>query len=158
MVRSLGVLLTLQASMLLAFTTLPHLEPRCCRSRRCGCRRRRADRPLHRQRDRDRRRRGDRGAYRWASFGVATRATSENEVPDAARALAKAGADQLAVAALIAGGVGIIAAAITELDTSTLPLQIVPALAAALLAGLTSIGVACAAGIGLGSGLLVAST
>jgi len=42
------------------------------------------------------------------------------------------------IAALIAGIVGIIAAAITELDTNTLPLQIVPALAAALLAGLSS--------------------
>jgi ABC-type branched-subunit amino acid transport system ATPase component/ABC-type branched-subunit amino acid transport system permease subunit len=51
---------------------------------------------------------------------------------------------------VIAGGIGILAASITQLDTETLPLQIVPALAAALLAGFTSFGIACAAGIGLG--------
>ena len=51
---------------------------------------------------------------------------------------------------MIAGGIGILAASITQLDTETLPLQIVPALAAALLAGFTSFGIACAAGIGLG--------
>ena len=37
-----------------------------------------------------------------------------------------------------------------SLTRSTLPLQIVPALAAALIAGFTSFGIACAAGIGLG--------
>ena len=54
------------------------------------------------------------------------------------------------LASLVAGALGILASSITELDPSTLPLQIVPALAAALLAGFTSFGVACAAGIGLG--------
>ena len=54
------------------------------------------------------------------------------------------------LASAIAGGIGILAASITQLDTETLPLQIVPALAAALLAGFTSFGIACAAGIGLG--------
>ena len=54
------------------------------------------------------------------------------------------------LASVIAGGIGILAASITQLDTETLPLQIVPALAAALLAGFTSFGIACAAGIGLG--------
>ena len=54
------------------------------------------------------------------------------------------------LASAIAGGIGILAASITQLDTETLPLQIVPALAAALLARFTSFGIACAAGIGLG--------
>ena len=51
---------------------------------------------------------------------------------------------------LIAGVVGILAAAITDLDTNILPLQIVPALAAALIARLSSTLIACAAGFGIG--------
>ena len=51
---------------------------------------------------------------------------------------------------MIAGGFGILAASITQLDSITLPLQIVPALAAALLARFTSFGIACAAGLGIG--------
>ena len=54
------------------------------------------------------------------------------------------------IASLIAGSLGILAASITSLDSETLPLQIVPALAAALLARFTSFSVACAAGIALG--------
>jgi branched-chain amino acid transport system permease protein len=50
----------------------------------------------------------------------------------------------------VAGGVGVLAASITQLDAVSLPLQIVPALAAALLARLTSFGIACAAGLGIG--------
>src|SRR5262245_63374948 len=41
-------------------------------------------------------------------------------------------------------------ALVTQLDSVTLPLQIVPALAAALLARFTSFGIACAAGLGIG--------
>ena len=153
MVASLGVLLTLQASMLLAFTTLPHLEPQVLPQstvKLLG-----GVVPV------------DRfilsgivivaaaviaAAYKWTRFGVATRATSENEVSAMLRGLSptKLALTNSLIAALIAGIVGIIAAAITELDTSTLPLQIVPALAAALLAGLTSITVACIAGFGIG--------
>ena len=54
------------------------------------------------------------------------------------------------MAALIAGVVGILSGALTELDTETLPLQIVPALAAALLAGMSSCSIACAASFGIG--------
>jgi branched-chain amino acid transport system permease protein len=153
MVASLGVLLTLQASMLLAFTTLPHLEPQVLPQqtvRLLG-----GVVPI------------DRfilsaivivaagviaAVYKWSRFGVATRATSENEVSAMLRGLSptKLALTNSLIAALIAGIVGIIAAAITELDSNTLPLQIVPALAAALLAGLTSITVACAAGFGIG--------
>jgi branched-chain amino acid transport system permease protein len=90
--------------------------------------------------------------YRWTRFGLATRAASENEVAAMLGGLspnAISMANTL-IAALIAGGIGILAASITELDPTTLPLQIVPALAAALLANFTSFGIACAAGIGIG--------
>jgi branched-chain amino acid transport system permease protein len=153
LVASLGVLLTLQAAMLLAFTTLPHIGPavlpRTIVHLLGGVT------PV------------DRfiiagivivatvvvaAAYRWSRFGVATRAASENEISGMLRGLSptRLGLTNSLIAALIAGVVGILAAAITELDTSILPLQIVPALAAALLAGLSSIPIACAAGFGIG--------
>jgi branched-chain amino acid transport system permease protein len=90
--------------------------------------------------------------YRWTRFGLTTRATSENEV---AAILAGLSPNLISmvntqITALIAGGIGILAASVTQLDSSTLPLQIVPALAAALLARFTSFGIACAAGLGIG--------
>ncbi|HZE04714.1 MAG TPA: branched-chain amino acid ABC transporter permease/ATP-binding protein [Solirubrobacteraceae bacterium] len=90
--------------------------------------------------------------YRWSRFGLATRAASENQE---AAMLGGLSPDLLSLAntvlgAVIAGGLGILAASITELDPSTLPLQIVPALAAALMANFTSFSIACAAGLGLG--------
>ena len=54
------------------------------------------------------------------------------------------------LACLVAGGMGVLAASITALDFQTLPLQIVPALAAALFARFTSFGIACAVGLALG--------
>jgi branched-chain amino acid transport system permease protein len=54
------------------------------------------------------------------------------------------------LASLVAGAVGVLAASLVQLDSSALPLQIVPALAAALLARFTSFGVACGAGLGIG--------
>jgi branched-chain amino acid transport system permease protein len=90
--------------------------------------------------------------YRWSRFGLATRAGSENQ---AAAMLSGLSPNQLSLAntllaSLAAGVLGILAASITELDPTTLPLQVVPALAAALLAGFTSFGIACVAGLGLG--------
>jgi branched-chain amino acid transport system permease protein len=90
--------------------------------------------------------------YRWTWFGLATRAASENQV---AAMLGGLSPDRISmantlIASLMAGGLGILAASITELDSTTLPLIIVPALAAALLANFTSFGIACAAGIGIG--------
>ena len=91
-------------------------------------------------------------AYRWTRFGLATRAASENEVAAMLGGLSPRllSLGNTLVASFIAGAVGILAAAITELDSETLPLQIVPALTAALIARFTSFGLACAAGIGLG--------
>jgi branched-chain amino acid transport system permease protein len=90
--------------------------------------------------------------YRWSRFGLATRAASENEV---SAMLAGLSPGQLSMAntllaCLVAGGLGVLAASITQLNSQTLPLQIVPALAAALLARFTSFGIACAAGLLIG--------
>jgi branched-chain amino acid transport system permease protein len=90
--------------------------------------------------------------YRWTRFGLATRAASESEV---AAILSGQSPNLISmvntlITSLIAGGIGILAASVTQLDSITLPLQIVPALAAALLAGFTSFGIACAAGLGIG--------
>jgi len=90
--------------------------------------------------------------YRWTRFGLATRAAAESE-PSAMlaglspRRLALVNA---ALAALVAGALGILAASLTQLDTETLPLQVVPALAAAVLARFTSFPIACAAGLLIG--------
>ena len=153
LVSSLGVLLVLQASMLLAFGTTQQPEPNVLPQntvKLLG-----AVIPV------------DRfiltgivivlaaalaALYRFTRFGLATRAASENEV---AAMLGGLSPNRLSMvntllASAIAGGIGILAASITQLDTETLPLQIVPALAAALVAGFTSFGIACAAGIGLG--------
>ena len=153
LVSSLGVLLVLQASMLLAFGTTQQPEPNVLPQntvKLLG-----AVIPI------------DRfiltgivivlaaalsALYRFTRFGLQTRAASENEV---AAMLGGLSPNRLSMvntllASAIAGGIGILAASITQLDTETLPLQIVPALAAALIAGFTSFGIACAAGIGLG--------
>ncbi|HTP21317.1 MAG TPA: ATP-binding cassette domain-containing protein [Solirubrobacteraceae bacterium] len=153
LVSSLGVLLVLQASMLLAFGTTAQPEPNVLPQNTVHLLS--AVIPV------------DRfiltgivivlaaalaALYRFTRFGLATRAASENEV---AAMLGGLSPNRLSMvntllASVIAGGIGILAASITQLDTETLPLQIVPALAAALLAGFTSFGIACAAGIGLG--------
>ena len=91
--------------------------------------------------------------YRWSRFGLATRAASENEV--AAR-LAGLSTNELSMAntllaCLVLGVIGVLAGSVAALDTLTLPLLVVPALAAALLAGLTSFGIACAAGLAIGA-------
>ncbi|HJS94245.1 MAG TPA: ATP-binding cassette domain-containing protein [Solirubrobacteraceae bacterium] len=153
MVSSLGVLLVLQASMLLAFGTTAQPEPTVL--------------PQNTVKVLSAVIPEDRfiltgivivfavllaALYRFTRFGLATRAASENEVVAMLGGLSP---NRLAIlntllASLIAGAVGILAASITQLDTETLPLQIVPALAAALLARFTSFGIACAAGIALG--------
>src|SRR4051794_13148601 len=90
--------------------------------------------------------------YRFTRFGLATRAVSENELNAMLGGLS---ANELSLtntmgASVVAGAVGVLASSVTQLDTVSLPLQIVPALAAALLARLTSFSIACAAGFGIG--------
>jgi branched-chain amino acid transport system permease protein len=92
--------------------------------------------------------------YRYSRFGLATRASAENE---ASAMLAGLQPNQLSMintvmGCVIAGGIGVLAAPLISLDTDTLPLIVVPALAAALLARFTSIPIACMVGLAIGMG------
>jgi branched-chain amino acid transport system permease protein len=90
--------------------------------------------------------------FRLSRFGLATRAASENEVGAMLIGLSP---NQLALAntllaTMVAGGLGVLAASITQLDSTSLPLQVVPALTAALFANFTSFWIAALVGIGIG--------
>jgi branched-chain amino acid transport system permease protein len=92
--------------------------------------------------------------YRYSRFGLATRAAAENE---ASALLAGLSPNRLSMintvmGCLIAGVIGVLAAPLISLDTDTLPLIVVPALAAALLARFTSIPIACLVGLAIGMG------
>jgi branched-chain amino acid transport system permease protein len=91
-------------------------------------------------------------AYKWTKFGLATRAAAESEAAAMLSGLSPnvISLTNTLLASLLAGALGILAASITQLDPQTLPLQIIPALAAALIAQFTSFGIACAAAIGIG--------
>jgi branched-chain amino acid transport system permease protein len=91
--------------------------------------------------------------YRLTRFGLATRAASENEV---AAMLMGLSPNRLALAStllgtFLAGALGVLAASIVQLDPNSLPLQVVPALTAALFARFTSFWIACLVGLGIGS-------
>ena len=91
--------------------------------------------------------------YRLSRFGLATRAASENEVGAMLLGLSP---NQLALAntllaTLVVGALGVLAASIVELDPNALPLQVVPALTAAVFANFTSFWIACAVGLGIGA-------
>lgn len=90
--------------------------------------------------------------YRWTPFGLATRAAQEKE---SEAALSGLSADRLArtntvVSCVIAGGLGVFVAPLTQLDPTTIALAVVPALGAALLARFTSFGMVTTASIGMG--------
>jgi branched-chain amino acid transport system permease protein len=89
--------------------------------------------------------------YKWTRFGLATRAVAENEAAAMLSGLSPniISLTNTLLASLLAGALGILAASITQLDPSTLPLQIIPALAAALIASFTSFGIAAAASFGI---------
>jgi branched-subunit amino acid ABC-type transport system permease component len=92
--------------------------------------------------------------FRWTRFGLATRAASENEITAMLRGLSP---NQLSMAntvlaSAIAGAMGIIAAPLSQADSVTLVLFIVPALAAALFAGFSSLWIAAVAGFAIGIG------
>src|SRR5688572_5589026 len=96
--------------------------------------------------------------FRWTRFGLATRASSENE---AFGMLAGLSPNQLSMAntvlsSAIAGAMGIVAAPLAQADSTTLVFFIVPALAAALFACFTSLWIACLVGflIGIGQSLM----
>ena len=87
--------------------------------------------------------------YRCTRFGLATRAAAEDETKAMLRR-APAGPScrsrTRVLAALIAGSLGVARAPMTQLDPTTIPLAVVPALGAALLARFTSFGIVAAAG------------
>jgi branched-chain amino acid transport system permease protein len=90
--------------------------------------------------------------FRLSRFGLATRAASENEIGAMLLGLSP---NQLAlvntlVASVVVGGLGVLAASITQLDPTSLPLQVVPALTSALFARFTSFWIACLVGIAIG--------
>jgi branched-chain amino acid transport system permease protein len=91
--------------------------------------------------------------YRWTRFGISTRAAAENE---ASAMLAGLEPNSLSLVntlcgSIIAGMLGVLAAPLITLNSSTLPLIVVPALAAALFARFTSFILACVIGLLLGS-------
>ena len=91
--------------------------------------------------------------FRWTRFGLATRAATENE---RGAVLAGLSPDRLAavnwiVATMLSGAAVILIASVTkQLDVTTTSLLVVPALAAALLGGMTSFTITTAAGLGIG--------
>lgn len=91
--------------------------------------------------------------FRWTRFGLATRAAAENE---RGAVLAGLSPDRLAavnwiVATMLSGAAVILIASVTkQLDVTTTSLLVVPALAAALLGGMTSFTVTTLAGLGIG--------
>lgn len=90
--------------------------------------------------------------YRYSKFGVATRAAQENEESAMLTGLSP---DRLSMintvmGAVLAGAVGILVAPIAQLDPLILTFAVIPALAAALIAGFTSFSVAALAALGVG--------
>jgi branched-chain amino acid transport system permease protein len=90
--------------------------------------------------------------YRWTRFGLATRAASEDEISGMLVGLSPNALSMTntVLASVVAGALGVLAGNITSLDPLNLPLQVVPALAAAIFAGFTSFGMACTCGLGIG--------
>jgi branched-chain amino acid transport system permease protein len=92
--------------------------------------------------------------YRWTRFGLGTRAASENEVSAMIAGLApnRLSMANTVLASVTAGGFGIVAGSLVQLDTPSLPNLVVPALAAAVFARFSSFGIACIAGLAIGAG------
>jgi branched-chain amino acid transport system permease protein len=90
--------------------------------------------------------------YRWSRFGLCARAASENEVSAMLVGLSpnRLSMASTLIACVVAGTLGVLAAPLISLDTDTLPLIVVPALAAALIARFTSVIAACLCGLGIG--------
>src|SRR3954452_4829646 len=90
--------------------------------------------------------------YRRTRFGLATRASAENEVGASLVGLStdRIGVGNWILATVLAGLAGILIAPVSTVDPSSYTLFIVPALGVALVARFTSFGVAAAAGLVLG--------
>ena len=91
-------------------------------------------------------------AYHFTRFGLATRAAQESETEAALSGLSANRLELIntVISCVIAGGLGMFVAPLTQLDPSTIALAVVPALGAALLARFTSFVTVAAAGIGMG--------
>ncbi len=90
--------------------------------------------------------------YRYTRFGLATRAASENERSALLAGLSPSliALSNTVIGTVLAGLVGILAASVVGLDSTTLPLLIIPALAAALFARFTSFPITYLAGLLIG--------
>jgi branched-subunit amino acid ABC-type transport system permease component len=90
--------------------------------------------------------------FRYTRFGLATRASADNEKGALLIGLSpdRLGMANWALAAVLAGAAMVLIEPIAGLNSTTTPLLVVPALAAALLGGLRSFAVATAAGLGIG--------
>ncbi len=99
------------------------------------------------------------GAFRWSRFGLGTRAAAENEAYATLYGLSPNGLSlaNTLLMSLAMGLVGLLGASIAEVDSSTLPLMIVPALAAATFGSLNSFTVTYIAGmlIGMAESVLI---
>jgi len=97
--------------------------------------------------------------YRWTRFGTATRAAAENQAHAMLMGLSPAWLSLVntVLMSLLMGVIGLLAASIADVDSSTLPLLIVPGLAAAIFGRFTSFGTTFVAGtlIGILESLLV---
>jgi branched-chain amino acid transport system permease protein len=97
--------------------------------------------------------------YRWTRFGIATRAAAENQTHAMLMGLSPAWLSLVntVLMSVLMGVVGLLAASIADVDSTTLPLLIVPGLAAAIFGRFTSFGATFVAGIviGVGESLLV---
>src|SRR4051812_12133281 len=91
-------------------------------------------------------------AYRFTRFGLATRATAENERGAALVGLSadRIGAGNWVIATILAGIAGILIAPVSTVDPTSYTLFIVPALGVALVAQFRSFAIAAAGGLVLG--------
>jgi branched-chain amino acid transport system permease protein len=91
--------------------------------------------------------------YRFSPFGLATRAAAESEPYAMYAGLSprRLSLSNSLLASVIAGAFGVLVAPLITLNTTQLPLMIVPALGAALFASFNSLGVACFSGLVMGA-------
>lgn len=90
--------------------------------------------------------------YRCTGFGLATRAAAENETAATLLGLSPNALSLVnsVLASVVCGAIGILAAPLVQLDPTTLTLAVIPALGAALIARFTTFSIAAAAGFGMG--------
>lgn len=90
--------------------------------------------------------------YRFTRFGLATRAAAENETTAVLTGLAprRISTANTIIAFVFAGLLGVLIAPTSQLDPTTIPLAVIPAMGAALLARFTSFPIAATSGFVMG--------